>query len=101
MCYNCGPLDHLLKDCPIPFNQDAIDKRKAIYLLILKEEDEEEEGVEEVEAVMVDEVEVVPEEEAEERDLETLRRFPLEKRSQERKSLMVRHLLGVDAVGNG
>ena len=71
MCYNCGPLDHLLKDCPIPFNQDAIDKRKAIYLLILKEEDEEEEGVEEVE-----DVEAVPEEEAEERDLETLRRFP-------------------------
>ena len=30
MCYNCGSLDHLLKDCPIPFNQDVIDKRKAI-----------------------------------------------------------------------
>ena len=30
MCYNCGSLDHLLKDCPVPFNQEAIDKRKAI-----------------------------------------------------------------------
>lgn len=30
MCYNCGSLDHLLKNCPLPFNQDVIDKRKAI-----------------------------------------------------------------------
>ena len=30
MCYNCGSLDHLLKECPLPFNQDAINARKAI-----------------------------------------------------------------------
>ena len=30
MCYNCGSLDHLLKDCKKQFDQDAIDKRKAI-----------------------------------------------------------------------
>ena len=30
MCYNCGSLDHFLKECPLPFNQETIDKRKAI-----------------------------------------------------------------------
>ena len=30
MCFNCGSLDHLLKECKEPFDQDAINKRKAI-----------------------------------------------------------------------
>ena len=34
MCYNCGSLDHLLKDCDKPFCQEAIDKRKAILSLL-------------------------------------------------------------------
>ena len=30
MCYNCGSLDHLLKDCPKPFDQAAIKTRKTL-----------------------------------------------------------------------
>ena len=32
MCFNCGGLDHMLKDCPKPFDQSAIKARKQILL---------------------------------------------------------------------